>query len=289
MIKYHKLSAAIVAALVFVVMAIVAGCGGSSGGNSKPTVTQSVKAYNNADTPAEVLSAVSNINTAVGVGSSTSPFGIYTMSSTLTATFAELSLMDRQNGYALTLEQLMAAWRGSSATRIDVSNDTLLADVRAAIVAAKANPSGSQAGLLIALDLIDRDINPTLTELTLSSKVDSMVGRLLSLWILENYGLAGSKGLSLTRDDAACQACIDAHNSACKATYDSQVAATESFRAQSLAAVDSAHWLSEAEKAQQRTNINHDCNEENFNHSKQLQSCQNGAGAACAKECEHSQ
>jgi hypothetical protein len=282
MLRVQTIFAGTSAVVALIAGLIAIGCGGSSGSNPAPNpVPGAVNNYNNATTQAAATAAIAEINSAIG-SSGTGVFSQYEMSAAFTSGVASIALLDRQSGNPLTVASVLATWRALPETRISVATDTLLASLNPAISEAKANPSNPRSNLLIALDLIHRDINAGQSQVTASSRLDPIMGRLLVIFIFDRFGLA-TPAPQGTRD--ACQDCINNHNAACRATYDSQVAATEAQRALHHDMVDDAPGLTAAERQSFLNQVDSDANAENFEHSKELQSCQSGASAACAQAC----
>lgn len=280
--KFLSISTWLALALPLITAAVIVGCGGKSHSGSSASVKDSVGAYTSANSESSIASAIGKVETAVGMTSPTSPYAAYAFSSTLNATMSSVSILERTGGYPITLGSLMNTWRTTPTARISVTDDVVIPALNSAIESARANPNDIRSPLLNALDLLNQDINDT-PSLSASSKVDLLMGRLIAAWIYDHYGLASAS--PFTRDNAACQQCLDAHNQACQSTYDRQVAATDAFRSQMHSSIDAATWLSPAQRQSEHTKVDHDCNEENFNHSKELQQCQAGAADACKDAC----
>jgi hypothetical protein len=286
--KFRHLSVALLSGLLLIGLIVLYGCGGSSGGHSsEPAVDKAIREYEAANTPAEVETALEQIDSAIGVNNPSSPLNDFEMSGDYADFFAEQAAFQKSRGISATVERILAGWRASEDHSFTVPTATFTTDLNADIAQARQSPSGPNAQLILAIDKLAQTLNNGSNSLRADSKTDLLLARLISIWSIEQYGADGDP-LTSSRDAEACAACIAAHNAACQASYDRTIAQLQQEREAGMTMMSEAlaqGLVTQSEYQQGVQQFTNEYNSKSFQASQALQSCQAGAQAACAAAC----
>lgn len=285
MSKFHL----VVVLLGIATIAWIMGCGGG-GHHDNVTIDRAVQDYIHASTQSEITAALVEIDNAIGVNNPANANSTFAIDADFRDWLGAQCLSDRHEGFPATIADVLADWRADPDSRFATDTTTFLADLQVAIATANASPVKPESALPILIEKLAKAENPGSLGIIETTRCDTMLARVLSMWSIEHFGLASPAPApgSQTRESVECKACKDAELVKCNDAYNQKLtnlaatakaAETNARKALQAGLITQNEFLQQAAAAR-----------EAFNNGKKaaqnaLTACKKDIPNKCKKEC----